>query len=135
MQDYRAYILGIEGHRFIRAENFLCNHEDDTTALSAARLLTDKHDVEVWDGARLVARLSHGKIISPELAPSFVFASLSEGEKNSIKSVQPISLSKGLELAVAASKPSEDESASHRGTAPSVIRPDSEIALAQPQPA
>ena len=72
VHDYRAYILGIDGHRFIRAEKFLSDHPDDVTALSAAKLLTDDHDVEVWDGARLVARLSHGEVMSPELA----FASL-----------------------------------------------------------
>jgi hypothetical protein len=47
MRDYRAYILGIDGHRFIRVEDFLSDHLDDAAALNAAKQLTDKHDVEV----------------------------------------------------------------------------------------
>jgi hypothetical protein len=35
MPDYRAYIIGIDGH-FIRAE-FLKNHPDDATAMDAAK--------------------------------------------------------------------------------------------------
>jgi hypothetical protein len=75
MRDYRAYILGTEGHRFIRAEDFLSDHPDDAAALATAKKLSDKHDVELWDGARFVARFSpDGKISSPELAPFFLEA-------------------------------------------------------------
>jgi len=70
MPDYRAYILGIDGHRFIWAENFLSDHPDDAAAMAAAKQLCDSHDIELWHGARLVARFSpDGKISSPELAP------------------------------------------------------------------
>jgi hypothetical protein len=57
--DYRAYILGIDGHRFVFVEGFLSNHLDDAAALAAAKKLIDGHDVEVWDRGRLVARLDH----------------------------------------------------------------------------
>jgi hypothetical protein len=75
MRDYRAYILGTEGHRFIRAENFLSDHPDDAAAIAIAKKLSDNHDVELWDGGRYVARFSpDGKISSPELAPFFIEA-------------------------------------------------------------
>ena len=104
MRDYRAYILGIDGHRFIRVEDFLSNHLDDAAALNAAKQLTDKHDVEVWDCGRLVARLSPGgEVMSPELVPSLIFAPPSQCEKNSVEPAEPISLSRVSELAVASS--------------------------------
>jgi hypothetical protein len=59
MPDYRAYILGSEGYRFLRVAEFLRDHTDDTTALLAAKKLIAGHDVELWDGGRLVARLDH----------------------------------------------------------------------------
>jgi hypothetical protein len=75
MRDYRAYILGVQGHRFIRAENFLSDHPDDAAAMTTAKKLSDDHDVELWDGGRFVARFSpDGKISSPELAPFFLEA-------------------------------------------------------------
>jgi hypothetical protein len=70
MRDYRAYILGIGGRRFVWVADFSPDHP--AAALDAAKLLTDEHDVEVWDGGRLVARLSSGGAeIPPALAPSF----------------------------------------------------------------
>ncbi len=72
MRDYRAYILGIDGHRFVWVADFSPDHPDDAAALNAAKLLADKHDVEVWDGGRLVALLSpRGAEMSPALVPSF----------------------------------------------------------------
>ena len=60
MPDYRAYILGGKGHRFLRVADFSKDHADDATALYAAKKLIDgQHGVEVWDGGRLVARLDH----------------------------------------------------------------------------
>jgi hypothetical protein len=59
MPDYRAYILGGEGHRFLRVAEFSRDHADDATALCAAKKLIDGHDVELWDGGRLVARIGH----------------------------------------------------------------------------
>jgi hypothetical protein len=72
MRDYRAYILGIDGHRFVWVADFSPDHPDDAAALNAAKQLTDEHEVEVWDGGRLVALLSPGRAeMSPALAPSF----------------------------------------------------------------
>jgi hypothetical protein len=104
MQDYRAYILGIDGHRFLRVNDFLSDYRDDAAALNAAKELTDKHDVEVWDCARLVARLSRGEImLSPGLVPSLVFAPRSDTEKNSVELPEQISLRSVSELALASS--------------------------------
>lgn len=73
MRDYRAYILGIDGHRFIKVKDFLSDQPDDAAALGAAKKLVDGHDVELWDCGRLVARLSpNGEVASPELAPFMV---------------------------------------------------------------
>lgn len=106
MGDYRAYILEIDGHCFIRVEDFLSDHPDDAAAIGAAKQLTDKHDVEVWDRGRLVARLSLGEeFMSPWLAPSLVFAAPSDdSEKKAVKPpIEPISLNRVSQLARAAS--------------------------------
>jgi hypothetical protein len=100
MRDYRAYIFGVDGHRFVWVEDFLSNHPDDAAALDAARRITDKHDVEVWDGSRLVARLgTGGEGMSPGLVPSL----LPDHEKNPDNPPEPISLSRVSELALAVS--------------------------------
>jgi hypothetical protein len=101
MRDYRVYILGIDGHRFVKVKGFLSDHPDDTAALNAARLLTDKHEVEVWDCARLVARLSsNGEVMSPGLVPTLVAALPDEDGR--VKSEHPIPLSQVSELSRAA---------------------------------
>src|SRR5579872_4709472 len=81
MRDYRAYILGIDGHRFVKVKDFASDQPDDVAALSAAKKLVDGHDVELWDCGRLVARLaSSGEVASPELAPFMAPLTASEGE-------------------------------------------------------
>ena len=78
MGEYRAYILGIDGHRFVRVNEFSSNQPDDAAALSAAKQLVDGHDVELWDCGRLVARLTpDGESVSPELAPFSIAGSIS----------------------------------------------------------
>ncbi len=52
MRQYRAYIMGIDGHRFVRAPQFLTDYSDDVSAIAAAERLVDGHDVELWDRAR-----------------------------------------------------------------------------------
>jgi hypothetical protein len=104
MREYRAYILGIDGHPFVRVEDFLSDQADDATALNAAKQLADGHEVELWDRARLVARLSpDGEIASPELAPCMSSAKLSASGDDSSKLVEAISLGRVSELARAPS--------------------------------
>ena len=79
MRDYRAYILGIDGHRFVKVKDFSSDQPDDAAALSAAKKLVDGHDVELWECGRLIARLSpNGEVASPELAPLLPTPSKSE---------------------------------------------------------
>lgn len=59
MQDYRAYILNIDGHRFLKSSQFPNEFQDDTTALEAAKRLVVGYDIEVWQRARMVARFDH----------------------------------------------------------------------------
>lgn len=105
MRDYRAYILGIDGHRFVKVKDFLSDQPDDAAALSAAKQITDGHEVELWDCGRLVARLSpDGELVSPELAPFMASAGLSDSKNDSIKpTAEAISLSRVSELAKAPS--------------------------------
>jgi hypothetical protein len=82
MRDYRAYILRIDGHRFLKVADFSSDYPDDAAAMNAARQLVDGHDVEVWDGARLVAQFSGDGEMSPALAPSVVFAMQPHSKKH-----------------------------------------------------
>jgi len=106
MGEYRAYILGIDGHRFLKAKDFLSNHRDDAAAMKAAKRLLNGHDVELWDRGRLVARLApNGEVMSPELAPMMNSATPADGESNSDKTlVEAISLSPASATAGAASE-------------------------------
>jgi hypothetical protein len=50
---YRAYFIGKDGHIVSRAE---IECENDVAAEERAKLLVDGHDVELWDGPRMVAK-------------------------------------------------------------------------------
>ena len=92
MRDYRAYIFDIDGHRFVWAKDFVTDHPDDAAALEAAKRLTDNHDIEVWEGSRLVARLApsaEGK--SPGLIPSSTECA-AEPEPSSLGTVSEVVL-------------------------------------------
>jgi len=54
MAEYRAYVVGDDGH-FVSFEGFAC--QDDAEAVAKAQRLTDGHDIELWSGARFVIRL------------------------------------------------------------------------------
>lgn len=59
MNDYRAYIVGQDGH-FASCRAFRC--ADDGEAVALARQLVDGQDVELWSGERFIARLpSNGR--------------------------------------------------------------------------
>ena len=51
MADYRAYIIGQDGH-FVRAIQLVC--PDDDTAKEYAKQLVNGHDVELWQGDRKI---------------------------------------------------------------------------------
>jgi hypothetical protein len=56
MQEYRAYMIAPDGH-IVRRTEPIC--ADDEAAQSEALRLMDGHDVELWQGARKLARFYH----------------------------------------------------------------------------
>jgi hypothetical protein len=56
--EYRAYVFGPDEH-IIEANGFVA--ENDDAAFEHARQFVDGHDVELWSGVRLVARLKSNK--------------------------------------------------------------------------
>jgi hypothetical protein len=56
MAEYRAFTVGVDGH-FVGFEPIVCN--DDAAAIERARRLLKGHDIEIWSGGRLIARLKH----------------------------------------------------------------------------
>ena len=55
MVDYRAYIVGGDGH-FCGFEPLIC--ADDAEAIERAKRLVAEQDIELWNGPRLVIRLN-----------------------------------------------------------------------------
>ena len=54
--EYRAYVMGHDGH--IKASRaFICQNDEDATVW--AKQLVDGHDIELWNGERFVIRLGH----------------------------------------------------------------------------
>jgi hypothetical protein len=63
MNEYRAYIVGTDGH-FESYRGVRC--ADDSEAVIWAKQLLDGQPVELWSGARFVVRLdSQGELVSP----------------------------------------------------------------------
>jgi hypothetical protein len=58
MFQYRLYHLG-EDDRIYSPPNHT-GFADDEAAIAAARQLTSPHGIEVWTGARFVARVENG---------------------------------------------------------------------------
>ncbi|MBR0948595.1 hypothetical protein [Bradyrhizobium liaoningense] len=52
MQEYRAYLMGLDGHIELRIQ-LIC--EDETEAKKRAKVLADGYDVELWLQDRKVA--------------------------------------------------------------------------------
>ncbi len=55
MSEYRAYVIGHDGH-IASFRAFVCGSDADATVW--AKQLVDGHDVELWSGDRLVTRLN-----------------------------------------------------------------------------
>jgi hypothetical protein len=56
VEEYRAYFVGRDGH-FNGYEPLVC--ANDAIAIEKAKRLLDGHDIELWSGTRLVAKLDH----------------------------------------------------------------------------
>jgi hypothetical protein len=52
MLEYRAYLIGRDGH-IVHRVDILC--VDDEAAKERAQLLVDGHTVELWQGTRRIA--------------------------------------------------------------------------------
>jgi hypothetical protein len=57
MQEYRAYLLGFDGHIRERME---LESETDEEAVAKARQHFNGGAIEVWQGVRIVAKLDAG---------------------------------------------------------------------------
>jgi hypothetical protein len=53
MPEYRAYIVGQEGH-FIRLVELLCTDDEQAKEYTKLFLLVDGHGVELWQLDRLI---------------------------------------------------------------------------------
>jgi hypothetical protein len=56
VNEYRAYIVGPDGHILERVD-LLC--ADDDAAKDRAKQLVDGHDVELWQFSRRIAEFKH----------------------------------------------------------------------------
>jgi hypothetical protein len=56
MQDYRVYILGLDGHNKSRVD-LRCSKA--TEAIEMARQFADRHDVELWQLDRQIETFRH----------------------------------------------------------------------------
>jgi hypothetical protein len=64
MQNYRAYIIGLDRH-FIRSVELAC--DDDEAAKKRAQQLVDSHGVELWQRDRWIAEFAaeHADVVVP----------------------------------------------------------------------
>ena len=58
MQEYRAFVIGLDGHVMLRRD---FTAVDDEAAKEHARQYADGHDVEVWQLNRKIATIPHEK--------------------------------------------------------------------------
>jgi hypothetical protein len=54
MADFRAYIMDHDGHVKLRVDLPGCANETDAT--QRAKRMIDRHDIELWDGAKFIER-------------------------------------------------------------------------------
>jgi hypothetical protein len=57
MPDYRAYVIGADGH-FIDAVALNCEDDAAANAQAVELAYSAGHDVELWQGKRLVSNFS-----------------------------------------------------------------------------
>jgi hypothetical protein len=54
MPEYRAYVIGYDGH-IANFRTFVCDNDADATVWT--KQLVDGHDIELWSGERFVILL------------------------------------------------------------------------------
>ena len=65
MAEYRAYIMGEDGH-ISSYRAFVCDGDADAGVW--AKQLLDGSDIELWSGDRFMIRLNHAGVRPPQLA-------------------------------------------------------------------
>jgi hypothetical protein len=60
MPDYRVYALNKAGR--IAGAPTVITCDEDQAAIEAAKLLIAEQEIEVWEGARIVARIEPDKV-------------------------------------------------------------------------
>jgi hypothetical protein len=58
MPDYRAYLIGSDGHFF---KSVVLDEPDEAAAIAAAKQLVDGHDVELWQRDRKIAEFAQNR--------------------------------------------------------------------------
>jgi hypothetical protein len=58
MPDYRAYLIGSDGHFY---KSVVLEAPDDAAAIVSARNLVDGHDVELWQRDRKIGKYARDK--------------------------------------------------------------------------
>jgi hypothetical protein len=58
MQEYRAFVIGLDGHVMLRRD---FSAVDDEAAKAHAKRYVDGHDVEVWQLNRRITIIPHEK--------------------------------------------------------------------------
>ena len=56
MPDYRIYVVDEHGHIAGPAHVITCATDEE--AIEKAKPMIDRHDIELWDGARKIAKIS-----------------------------------------------------------------------------
>jgi hypothetical protein len=67
MQDYRAYVIGQDGHVLVRHEFWCVNDEE---AKEHAKQFVDGNDIELWHHGKRIAIFHHEKHWAPTLTAS-----------------------------------------------------------------
>jgi hypothetical protein len=58
MPDYRAYLIGSDGHCW---KSIALDVPDEAAAIAAAKQLVDGHDVELWQRDRKIGKFEKEK--------------------------------------------------------------------------
>jgi hypothetical protein len=58
MPDYRAYLIGSDGHFW---KSIALDVPDEAAAIAAAKQLVDGHDVELWQRDRKIGKFEKEK--------------------------------------------------------------------------
>jgi hypothetical protein len=64
MPDYRIFKLNAQGH--VTGPALILTCEQDTDVIRKVESLVDGHEIEIWQGARIITRLRPGAAYTPQ---------------------------------------------------------------------